>query len=116
MLRNTIIAACVVLLAHSVPLMNAQSSKAAQAPEDAISQCCGRDSSDLLPRTFQLPARKLLHLLDKSNELTACVPSKELKWVMPNLLSPKLPPRGGSPEWCGFGYDGCKRVYFCTRG
>ena len=116
MLRNAIIAVCVVVLAHSVPLAIAQSSKTAHVPENAISKCCGRDSWVFLPRTFQLPAKKLLPLLDKSNELTACVPSKEPKWLMPNLLFSTLHPRGGSPEWCGFVYDGCKRVYFCTRG
>src|SRR4051812_4107497 len=117
MRRNVVIATCIAVLAQVTQLVNAQSGKCVASFPDAVRGRCSLRVRDLSERNFALPAKKLLPLPFPSKQQPVCLSSSEIQFV---TLAPEqrteVPVPGESPKFCGIMYDGCTRIYVCTRG
>lgn len=114
-----VIATCLALLSQATLQVSAQSGKKIDTllPLSSISQPDRLDVDGLPLRTFDLPARELLHSTSKSHQRNVCLSSKSTTsfTIFPQSLK-QVPVLGGSPQFCGIEYKDCARIYFCIRG
>src|SRR5437868_15171007 len=97
--------------------MYAKSCKRAPSSPDGNPRCCGRYVSVSSVRTFRLPDNKLLPSMGESTQQPICGSSVDLKLsTIGQRLANEFSVVDGSPKVCGFMYNRCTTIYFCTRG